>query len=44
MFFLGREAINFHVHTLKKLATIKNIDTENLDKITTENFNKLFFQ
>ena len=35
---------SFIIHTLKKLATIKNIDTENLDKITTENFNKLFFQ
>ena len=34
---------SFIIHTLKKLATIKNIDTENLDKITTENFNKLFF-
>ena len=34
---------SFLIHTLKKLATIKNIDTENLDKITTENFNKLFF-
>ena len=34
---------SFIIHTLKKLATIKNIDTENLDKITTEYFNKLFF-
>ena len=34
---------SFIIHTLKKLATIKNIDTKNLDKITTENFNKLFF-
>ena len=34
---------SFIIHTLKKLATIKNINTENLDKITTENFNKLFF-
>ena len=34
---------SFIIHTLKKLATIKNIDTDNLDKITTENFNKLFF-
>tara|TARA_B100000579_G_C22635288_1_gene758712 strand:- start:23 stop:781 length:759 start_codon:yes stop_codon:yes gene_type:complete len=29
--------------TLKKLAEIKKIDVDELDKITTDNFNKLFF-
>tara|TARA_B100000965_G_C19536422_1_gene733581 strand:+ start:299 stop:1057 length:759 start_codon:yes stop_codon:yes gene_type:complete len=29
--------------TLEKLAEIKNIDIDELDKITTDNFNKLFF-
>jgi TatD DNase family protein len=29
--------------TLRKLAELKNIDTEKLDKITTDNFNRLFF-
>jgi TatD DNase family protein len=30
-------------YTLNKLADLKNIDKSKLDKITTENFNKLFF-
>ena len=29
--------------TLKKLSELKNIDNEELDKITTDNFNRLFF-
>ncbi len=29
--------------TLKKLSELKNVDTEQLDKITTDNFNRLFF-
>ena len=33
---------SFIIHTLKKLASLKNIDTKDLDRITTENFNKLF--
>ncbi len=31
-------------YTLGKLADLKNIDKLKLDKITTDNFNKLFFQ
>ena len=34
---------SFIVHTLKKLSLLKNIDLKALDRITTENFNKLFF-
>ena len=34
---------SFIVYTLKKLALLKNIDPKELDKVTTENFNKLFF-
>jgi len=30
-------------YTLNKLAEIKNLDTSKLDKITSNNFNKLFF-
>ena len=30
-------------YTLEKLAQIKNMDSEKIDKITTNNFNKLFF-
>ena len=30
-------------YTLKKLSQLKNVDTDELDKITTENFNRLFF-
>ena len=29
--------------TLKKLSDLKDIDTQELDKITTDNFNRLFF-
>ena len=29
--------------TLKKLSNLKDIDTQELDKITTDNFNRLFF-
>ena len=29
--------------TLKKLSELKNVDIEELDKITTDNFNRLFF-
>ena len=34
---------SFIIHTLKKLAYLRNIDIKNLDKVTTENFNRLFF-
>ena len=34
---------SFIIHTLKKLSDITNIDTKELDIITTKNFNKLFF-
>ena len=34
---------SFIKYTLNKLAEIKNIKSEDLDKITTNNFNKLFF-
>ena len=34
---------SFIIHTLNKLATLKNINVETLENITTENFNKLFF-
>ncbi len=34
---------SFIVYTLKKLASLKNIDPKELDKVTTENFHKLFF-
>jgi len=34
---------SFIKYTLEKLSTIKNIQIDDLDKITTENFNKLFF-
>ena len=34
---------SFIKFTLDKLAQLKNIKVENLDKITTNNFNKLFF-
>ena len=29
--------------TLEKLAKLKNLNIENLDNITTDNFNRLFF-
>ena len=38
-----RNEPSFIIHTLKKLASIKQIDTNKLDTITTNNFNKLFF-
>ena len=34
---------SFIKYTLKKLSEIKNIDEKKLDKITTDNFNNLFF-
>jgi len=34
---------SFIKFTLKKLAQIKNVDVDYLDKCTTKNFNKLFF-
>ena len=34
---------SFVKYTLNKLSTIKNIDVLKLDKITTKNFNRLFF-
>ena len=34
---------SFVRYTLKKLSELKDIDTEELDKITTYNFNRLFF-
>ena len=34
---------SYIIYTLNKLASIKNINIEDLDKITTKNFNKLFF-
>ena len=34
---------SFIIHTLKKLSDIKNISVSKLDRITSENFNKLFF-
>ena len=34
---------SYITHTLNRLASIKNINIEDLDKITTKNFNKLFF-
>ena len=34
---------SFVRYTLKKLAELKDIDTKELDKITTDNFNRLFF-
>ena len=34
---------SFIIHTLKKLAYLKNIDIKDLEKTTTENFNRLFF-
>ena len=34
---------SFVRYTLKKLSELKNIDIEDLDKITTDNFNRLFF-
>ena len=34
---------SFVRYTLKKLSELKNVDTEELDKITTDNFNRLFF-
>ena len=34
---------SFIVYTLNKLAQVKKIKAEVLDKITTDNFNKLFF-
>ena len=30
--------------TLEKLAELKNVSSSELDKITTSNFNKLFFK
>ena len=38
-----RNEPSFIIHILKKLASIKQIDTNKLDTITTNNFNKLFF-
>ena len=34
---------SFVRYTLKKLSELKNITPNELDKITTENFNRLFF-
>ena len=34
---------SFVRYTLKKLSELKNVDMDELDKITTENFNRLFF-
>ena len=34
---------SFIKYTLNKLALIKNLDVDYLDKLTTKNFNKLFF-
>ncbi len=34
---------SFVKYTLKRLSELKNVDFEKLDKITTDNFNKLFF-
>ena len=34
---------SFIIHTLKKLSDIKNTSVSKLDRITSENFNKLFF-
>ena len=34
---------SFVRYTLKKLSELKNVDIEDLDKITTNNFNRLFF-
>ena len=34
---------SFVRYTLKKLSELKNVDFEKLDKITTDNFNRLFF-
>ena len=34
---------SFVRYTLKKLSELKDIDTQGLDKITTDNFNRLFF-
>jgi len=34
---------SFVRYTLKKLSELKNVDLQKLDKITTDNFNKLFF-
>jgi len=34
---------SFVRYTLKKLSEIKNVEVDYLDKITTENFNRLFF-
>ena len=34
---------SFVRYTLKKLSELKNVDVEELDKITTNNFNRLFF-
>ena len=34
---------SFVRYTLKKLAELRDIDTKELDKITTDNFNRLFF-
>ena len=35
---------SFIVHTLKKLALLKEVHFKKLDYVTTHNFNKLFFQ
>ena len=34
---------SFVRYTLKKLSELKNVDFEKLDRITTDNFNRLFF-
>ena len=34
---------SFVRYTLKKLSELKNIEVEEMDKITTDNFNRLFF-
>jgi len=35
---------SFVRYTLKKLSELKNIEAKELDKMTTENFNRLFFK
>ena len=35
---------SFVRYTLNKLSELKNVDFDKLDKITTDNFNRLFFE
>ena len=39
---VGKNEPSFIKHTLEKLAVIKNVDVDKIDRVTSQNFNILF--